>query len=117
MSIIDLADKRKPVWYTIRIGHHWDDTLEMIVEGLADNELARASVKDTLQRFCGLQEPADAMHEYLLAEVDLLMDAKAGTPEGEKLTKMAALVEAYEDVRYEWNTIMNQGKKDRSEHE
>jgi hypothetical protein len=114
MTVIELANKRSPVWYTIRIGHHWDDTIEMIVEDVADNERSRASVNDTLQRLCGLQEPADAMHEFLLAEIAPLMDAKLGAPEGEKLLRMATLVEAYEHVRYAWNAIKNQGQNDRS---
>lgn len=50
MSVIDLAQRRVPVWYTVRLGHHWDDTLEIVVEDVADNGRSRLSVADALRR-------------------------------------------------------------------
>lgn len=50
MNIINLADKRPPVDYTIRIRHHWDDTIEVFVEDVSDDERSKQSVADTLQR-------------------------------------------------------------------
>lgn len=50
MNIINLADKRPPVDYTIRIRHHWDDTLEIFVEDVSDDERSKHVVADTLQR-------------------------------------------------------------------
>jgi len=50
MSVVNLADRRRPVSYTVRIVHHWDDTLEVFVEGVADDERSRQSVSDALNR-------------------------------------------------------------------
>jgi hypothetical protein len=50
MNVIKLADKRPPVDYTIRIRHHWDDTIEIFVEDVSDDERSKQSVADTLQR-------------------------------------------------------------------
>lgn len=50
MSVIDLASRRSPVTYTVRITHHWDDTLEIFVEDLASDERSRQSVADALTR-------------------------------------------------------------------
>ena len=38
----------------------------------------------------------EADHQAALAEIATLMDAKAGTPEGDRLDVLATLVEAYE---------------------
>lgn len=38
----------------------------------------------------------DADHKAALARIDALMDAEAGTPQGEELAVLADLVEAYE---------------------
>jgi HTH-type transcriptional regulator/antitoxin HigA len=38
----------------------------------------------------------EADHEAALAEIETLMDAKEGTPEGDRLDVLATLVEAYE---------------------
>ena len=50
MSVINLADRRQPVSYTVRITHHWDDRLEVFVEDVADDERSRQSVADALAR-------------------------------------------------------------------
>ena len=50
MSVINLAARRPPVSYTVRITHHWDDTLEVFVEDVADDERSRQSVADALAR-------------------------------------------------------------------
>ncbi|TIO15590.1 MAG: hypothetical protein E5X86_19660 [Mesorhizobium sp.] len=58
MSVIDLASRRSPVTYTVRITHHWDDTLEIFVEDLASDERSRQSVADALIRAAkGLATP------------------------------------------------------------
>jgi HTH-type transcriptional regulator/antitoxin HigA len=38
----------------------------------------------------------EADHEAALAEVERLMDAEAGTPDGDRLDVLATLVDAYE---------------------
>ena len=50
MSVINLSDRRAPVAYTVRIIHHWDDTLEVFVEDVAGDERSRQSVADALAR-------------------------------------------------------------------
>ncbi|MBO4317657.1 MAG: hypothetical protein J5855_05225 [Mailhella sp.] len=39
-------------------------------------------------------------YEAALREIDALMDAGSGTPEGERLDMLAALVEAYEQKNF-----------------
>lgn len=39
-------------------------------------------------------------HEQALARIDELMDAEAGTPEVEELSKLAEIVQAYEQVAF-----------------
>ncbi len=50
MSVINLADRRQPVSYTVRITHNWDGSLEVFVEDVADDERSRQSVADALAR-------------------------------------------------------------------
>ena len=50
MNVINLADRRPPVDYTIRIRHHWDDTIEIFIEDVSDDVRSKQSVVDTLQR-------------------------------------------------------------------
>lgn len=49
-EIVDLSKRRQPVTYTVTITHHWDDTLEVFVADVADDERSRASVADALHR-------------------------------------------------------------------
>ena len=49
-NVVDLAAKRAPVDYTIRIRHHWDDSLDVFVEDVSDDERSRRAVADTLER-------------------------------------------------------------------
>lgn len=49
-NVVNLADKRQPVNYTIRIRHHWDDTIEVFVEDVSDDDRSRRAVSDALQR-------------------------------------------------------------------
>ena len=98
-DVVNLADRREPVWYTVRIGHHWDDTLEVVIEDVSDDQRSRKSVIDAMQRVCGLQAPADAMHAELLQQVNGLMDASAEA-DIQRLSSLAAIVAAYEDARF-----------------
>lgn len=50
MRVINLADRRQPVSYTVRITQHWDGSLEVFVEDVADDERSRQSVADALAR-------------------------------------------------------------------
>lgn len=50
MHVINLADRRQPVSYTVRITQYWDGSLEVFVEDVADDERSRQSVADALAR-------------------------------------------------------------------
>lgn len=58
MTIIDLAEKRAPVWYTIHIGHHWNGRLEVIVEDVSADPRSQASVLYALRKFLEHAEAA-----------------------------------------------------------
>jgi hypothetical protein len=49
-NVVDLAAKQAPVNYTIRIRHHWDDSLEVFVEDVSDDDRSKSAVADTLER-------------------------------------------------------------------
>jgi hypothetical protein len=49
-NVVDSAAKRAPVNYTIRIRHHWDDSLEVFVEDVSDDDRSKSAVADTLER-------------------------------------------------------------------
>jgi hypothetical protein len=50
MSIIDLANHRPPVCYTVRLTDHWDGRLEIFVEDIADDERSKSAVANALRR-------------------------------------------------------------------
>jgi hypothetical protein len=50
MTVVDLSARRQPVTYTVTITHHWDDSLEVFVADVADDQRSRASVADALRR-------------------------------------------------------------------
>lgn len=49
-NITSLANHRPPVCYTVDLVHHWDDTLEVFVRDVSDDERSRLSVADALER-------------------------------------------------------------------
>jgi adenine deaminase len=100
-DIVKLSDKRPPVWYSVQIGHHWDGSLEVIVNDVGDDDRSRKSALDSLQRIGGFQEVADGLHAELLRQIDGLMSAKEGTWQAEQLANLASIVEAYEKVRFQ----------------
>lgn len=98
-EIINLNSQRHPVHYTVRIVQHWDGFVEFCIEDVADDPRSRASVLHMMQRVSGIQDAADAMHCYLLKEVNSLMGATA-TDQLDKLSVLAGLVEEYETKRF-----------------
>jgi hypothetical protein len=50
--------------------------------------------------YAALGAAADAMHAELLAQVDGLMGAEAEIEDGKTLSRLAALVERYEELRF-----------------
>lgn len=57
VTVIDLSTRRAPVWYTIHIGQHWDDTLEFRIEDVGDDDRSRASIADALRRLADQLNP------------------------------------------------------------
>ena len=49
-EVINLAEHREPVTYTVTITHHWDDTLEVWVHDLQEDERSREAVWEALER-------------------------------------------------------------------
>lgn len=47
-----------------------------------------------------MQINSDQEHQDTLAQIEVLMDAKEGTPEAEELERLAIAVEQYEDIHY-----------------
>lgn len=54
--IVDLSKRRAPVVYTVTITQHWDDSLEVFVQDVADDARSRASVADALRRAAAMFE-------------------------------------------------------------
>ncbi|MBS1813580.1 MAG: hypothetical protein JSS87_01760 [Acidobacteria bacterium] len=50
-------------------------------------------------------------HEQALARIDQLMDAAAGTPEGEELDALVTLVDAYEPKHHAIDAVTEQGSR------
>jgi hypothetical protein len=50
-NVVDLNARRAPVTYTLTISHHWDETLEVWVEGVTDSERSQESIWYALKRF------------------------------------------------------------------
>lgn len=48
MDIINLANHRPPVCYTVHLTQHWNGRLEVQVENVADDERSRIAVADAL---------------------------------------------------------------------
>lgn len=49
-NLVDLADHRPPVYYTVRLIQYWDGRLSIFVEDVADDERSRGAVADALIR-------------------------------------------------------------------
>lgn len=104
-DVIDLAERRAPVTYTVTITHHWDGRLEVFVADVASDERSRASVGSALARAAASfgawpLEEADKLNRAALRRIDALMGAEANTPEGRELSELADVVHAYETKRY-----------------
>lgn len=98
-DVVDLNSKRPPVCYTVRIIHHWSGFIEFRIEDVADDPRSRASVFEMMQRVSGIQGAADAMHAYLLGQINSLMDT-TDPAELELLSRLADLVQGYEEKRF-----------------
>ena len=50
MTVLELADRRAPVCYTVRLCQWYDGRLEIKVEDVAADERSRKAVADALRR-------------------------------------------------------------------
>jgi len=48
-NIIDLANRRRPVCYTIQVTHYWDGSVGVFVEDIEPSERANSSVEIALE--------------------------------------------------------------------
>ncbi len=56
MTVIDLADKRPPVCYTVHLTQHWDGRLQVTVQDVAEDERSRKAVAAALRDAAELLE-------------------------------------------------------------
>lgn len=49
-KIVDLADRRPPVCYTVRVTQSWDGGLTVFIEDVADDQRSREAVAHALER-------------------------------------------------------------------
>ena len=99
-EIVDLSARRAPVSYTVEITHHWDDRLEVFVHNVANDDRSRASVNDAIARVAESRMTAAHIHRAMLARIDALMGAQAGTPEARELSRLAESCQAYESATF-----------------
>lgn len=79
-TLIDLADHRPPVCYTVRIVHFWDDRMEFHVEDVADDPRSRRSVADALRRAAGqLEQSVNSNPDILERRVETAMKLSVRT--------------------------------------
>ena len=55
-NVIELAKRRQAVWWTVRIGQHWDDSLEVFVEDIGSDDRSRQSAAAAMRRAADLIE-------------------------------------------------------------
>jgi len=99
VTVVDLAKRRPPVWYTIELAHHWDDRLEVIVKDVADDDRSRASVNDAIARIAESRMTAAHIHRAMLTRINALMSAADGTPEADELRRLATACQAFEESK------------------
>jgi hypothetical protein len=64
-DVINLSDRRPPVTFDITITQGWDGSMELLMHGLADDDVTRFRVADTLSIF------ADAMKRRVLSRAGI----------------------------------------------
>lgn len=110
-EIKNLSDRRKPVTYTVTITHHWDDTVEVFVQDVADDDRSRAAVGDALARAASsflnrkVGASGDAMLAIMLANIDHAMNCTETKPAiftvgPQELATWADAVQEYEEARF-----------------
>lgn len=48
-DVMDLAEIRKPICYTVRLAQYWNGRIEIFVEDVADDERSRQSIAHALR--------------------------------------------------------------------
>jgi hypothetical protein len=95
-DVVDLANRRPPVVYTVTVCHHWNGQIEAKVEGVSDDPRSQESVADAFAKVAALYMRGEHINTVLLARIDKLMDAKSGTPEAAELSALADACRAIE---------------------
>jgi hypothetical protein len=110
-EIVEISKRREPVTYTVTLTHHWDDTVEVFVHDVADDDRSRAAVGDALARAAEafmnrrIGAAADAMHAIMLANIDSAMGCTDAAPSvmriaPAELASWADAVQSYESARW-----------------
>lgn len=74
-EIVDLQARRAPVYYTVRLTHHWDGNVECFVEDVADDARIRDAVGHAIRLVAeqyGLK-PTKAEVERLMRCINMAM--------------------------------------------
>lgn len=111
-KVLHLSKYQEPVRYNVQITHHYDDNLEVFVEGVSDDQRSRDSVADSLERAAFVfrqTHPADAMHSIMLAMIDSAMGATRENPavfriSPDELRTWADAVAEWEERRHSLST-------------
>jgi len=60
-DLVDLAQHRPPVPYTIELLHFWDGHVEVAVHGIGDSDLSRQTCADTLRKAADQIDPKNGL--------------------------------------------------------
>ena len=119
-KIVDLKAYRAPVKYTVHLTNHWDGSVEVFVDDVADDERSRTAVANTLERAAiayNKSHPADAMHAIMLANIDMAMATTDDAPvvftvKPAELSMWAAAVEEWERARFPFPALEGEKSDD-----
>ena len=110
-EIKNLSDRRKPVTYTVTITHQWDDTVEVFVQDVSNDDRSRAAVGDALVRAAEaylarrVGASGDDVLAVMLANIDHAMNCSDEQPaiftvKPQELATWAEAVQKYEEARF-----------------
>jgi len=88
-NVVNLSDRRLPITYTITITHHWDGQLGVFVTGVADDPASQFAVNDAIARIATSRMTIRHIHMAMLARIDQLMEAEAGSCDARELSVLA----------------------------
>jgi hypothetical protein len=94
-NVVLLANRQKPVSYTIDVTHHFDGTVEVFVRDVSDDDRSREAVMETIISWATKHMKAHHIHRAMLDRIDALMGAEK-SEELEELSNLASACQAYE---------------------